>query len=148
MNKSEKSEYLHCKNCNKYYSSKSSLCNHNKKFHNINNICFSHYQPKYQPLSATTSAKNQPISAIDQPFINYDDNGVKKYCCRYCKHGYIHIQSRWKHEQKCNLNKKNDKELDLKLAKENNIRLKEEAEILRLKLKLQNSDKVDNITFQ
>ena len=27
-----------CNICNKNYSSKSSLCNHNKKFHSINNI--------------------------------------------------------------------------------------------------------------
>jgi hypothetical protein len=26
--------HLRCNLCNKYYSSKSSLCNHNKKFHN------------------------------------------------------------------------------------------------------------------
>ena len=27
-----------CEICNKKYSSKSSLCNHNKKFHNNNNV--------------------------------------------------------------------------------------------------------------
>jgi len=35
---SEQSERYTCNYCNKFYSSKSSLCNHNKKFHKyINN---------------------------------------------------------------------------------------------------------------
>ena len=58
----EKSEY-HCCICIKNYSSKSSLCNHTKKFHSKNVI--NKKVKKYQPKSADTSAENQPpISQI------------------------------------------------------------------------------------
>ena len=143
-----KSESLHCKICNKYYSSKSSLCNHNKRFHKLK----SEQSVKYQPSISQNQPKFTKISAKNQSFISYDHNGVKKYCCKFCGHMYNHIQSRWKHEKVCKKAEEDkeieNKKIELEIAKENNIRLKEEAKILQLKLKLQKSEKVDNITLK
>ena len=91
----------------------------------------------------------------------------KTYFCRKCNRPYYHIQSRWRHEQTCkeeatpientkeeappteNANKEAiQKEIELKIAKENNIRLKEEAKILKLKLKLQQSNKIEKPTLK
>ena len=70
------------------------------------------------------------------------------YKCKHCNCEYKHKQSKWKHEQNCSnieLNKLQEEnkqnELLLQLAKE-------EKEILKLKLKLQKSTKIDNITLK
>ena len=77
---------LMCIICNKKYKSKNSLGNHNRKFHTKNKPNISQHQPKYQPLSAEISAIN---------------NVTTTYKCNFCDKTYKHIQSRWKHEQKC-----------------------------------------------
>jgi hypothetical protein len=125
-----------CNICNKYYSSYKSLWNHNKKFHNINSK---------SSVSQSKSTVSQSKSVVS---LNIPNDKI--YKCKYCNCEYKHKQSRWKHEQKCNitnleLNKiqeeNKQKELLLQLAKE-------EKEILKLKLKLQKSTKVDNITLK
>jgi hypothetical protein len=78
-----------CNICNKNYASQSSLCNHNKKFHNNNN----------------KSIISQ-ISTNDKSNINV----IKEYDCRYCNKSYNHFQSRWKHEQSCKI--KNDNKIE------------------------------------
>jgi len=80
-----------CQYCNKEYKSSASRCNHIKKYHNQSDISQTDdHQPKNQP-------KNQPEN---------------KYKCSKCEKTYKHIQSRWKHEQKCkeNINKNIDLE--------------------------------------
>ena len=116
-----------CNICNKQYSSYKSLWNHNKEFHKNNNI---------------------KVLNNSEKVLNNSEN-VKKYNCKYCNIQFLNVKTRWSHEQKCKIscNEKNQKELELLLAKENNIRLKEESRILKLKLKLQQADKVDNITL-
>jgi len=116
-----------CNICNKQYSSYKSLWNHNKEFHKNNNI---------KVLNNSEKVLN-------------NSEKVKKYNCKYCNIQFLNVKTRWSHEQKCKIscNEKNQKELELLLAKENNIRLKEESRILKLKLKLQQADKVDNITL-
>ena len=117
----EKSEY-HCSICIKNYSSKSSLCNHTKKFHskNVN-----------QSLSVETSINNQP-SSVETSIDNQPSSVFTFYTCRFCKKEYKHIQSRWKHEVKCKFENENKKE------KENIMNLKNELfekaqEIVELK---------------
>ena len=132
----EKSEY-HCCICIKNYSSKSSLCNHTKKFHSKNVI--NKKVKKYQPKSADTSAKNQPsISQI---------SAFTFYACRFCKKEYKHIQSRWKHEVKC----KEENEIH-KIKEENEILRRERdqknQEIIKLQKKLLSSKRLDNKTFK
>ena len=120
-----------CNICDKVYASKSSLCNHNKKFHSENN--------KNSPQMIDVS----PVKIVKSP--NYD--------CRYCNKEYNNKNSRWSHEQKCkNIIKEmslldtmreatKQKQIDLELKKE-------EAAILRLKIKLAQSDKVENVTLK
>ncbi len=145
-----------CKICNKSYSSHSSLCNHNKKFHQNNNI-------EIQISSSKVVHSNPVSSPISNPQSNPTTNELDKkeilYSCRYCTKQYSNRQNRWKHEQKCNIINENNLELDkikeetkqkeveLLLKKEERLLKKEEARILQLKLKLQQADKVDNITL-
>jgi hypothetical protein len=106
----DKSEYsFYCNKCNKYYKSKSSLCNHNKKFHQL-------YQPNI----------NQ-ISTINSPIIN--QISTKKYICKYCNKSYNINQSKWKHQKKCKLN--NNINTDI-LTQENNQLKKENLELKEL----------------
>ena len=60
MNKMNNS--FQCMQCNKYYSSKSSLCNHNKKFHN---------------LQVLKSSDEIPINSDNIPI----NSELKKYIC-------------------------------------------------------------------
>jgi hypothetical protein len=53
------------------------------------------------------------------------------------------VQSRWKHEKKCKEVNDKNKQLELKLQL-----AKEEKEILKLKIKLENSKKLDIISFK
>jgi hypothetical protein len=117
---------IKCNICNKVYSSKSSLCNHNKKFHNEN-------------INKTDNSMKKTDNSMKKT-----DENIKNYNCRYCNKEYNNKNSRWSHEKICKikLNKSTeDKKLELLIKKE-------EAKILKLKIKLQNSDKVDNITLK
>ena len=107
--------YFKCDICNKNYKSKNSLGNHNRKFHSGNQSNISHDKPKNQ----------HPINQIS----------ACKYTCKYCNKKYKHIQSRWKHEQKCKINYNNEKEI---LQKENLELKKELKEIKEQMLDLMN----------
>jgi hypothetical protein len=119
-----------CNICNKNYSSKSSLCNHNKKFHSINNNIIAHMSTIIAPIS-TIIAHNT-------------------HNCKYCNKIFTRNYSVIRHEQKCKV--KPDKNIEQKKIEleEKKILLelkKQEATILRLKLKLEKSNKIDNITL-
>jgi hypothetical protein len=73
----KKNEQNFCKLCLKNYASKSSLCNHNKKFHSMKN-------------------NNIPNNQI----------------CNYCKKGFSHPNSRWRHEKTCKEKARIEKEKD------------------------------------
>jgi hypothetical protein len=124
---------LNCKICNKKYKSYQSLWNHNNKFHNVNN----------NKLQSNISLN----AAIDKS----SDQSIKQheYKCQYCNKNYKHFQSRWKHEQKCKLiDNKNMIDKDIELEKIKLQLAKEEKAILQLKLKLEKSNKIDNITLK
>jgi hypothetical protein len=76
-----------CKICDKKYSSASSLCNHNNKFHS---------EVSQSKVSQNTDCDQSKVSQL------------KIYTCSYCGNNYKHKQSRWSHEQKC----KNKDDLD------------------------------------
>ena len=120
-----------CNICNKQYSSYQSLWIHNKKFHVIRNT-------RMTPIVTNTDTKM--VSNIT----------IKCYNCKYCNKNFNHRQNKYQHEKKCKIDtteidklkeSKEIKKLELQLAKE-------EAKILQLKLKLQNSTKIDNITLK
>jgi len=134
-----------CNICNKQYSSYKSLWNHNKEFHKIKNVNV--------PISS-----NKVLMTSNKVPINSNTH-LNNYKCRYCDNIYDKVKTRWAHEQKCKNIKQNNLELDkikeetkqkeveLLLKKEERLLKKEEARILQLKLKLQQADKVDNITL-
>jgi hypothetical protein len=113
-------KYL-CKLCNKIYVSRQSLWNHNNKYH------IEIKSPKIISNQLTSSALNQQESAQNQL------NG--KIICKYCNLEFRHIQSRWRHEQKCKLIEKQSttiKESDIVELKKENAEIKSMlAEILK-----------------
>jgi hypothetical protein len=80
MKKINKKSEFTCIICNKCYSSQSSLCNHNKKFHTNNNT------------NCTSKCTSKCTSNINK--------------CKYCFKNYSSRQNKWNHEQKCK-NKEN-----------------------------------------
>lgn len=135
-----KSEYR-CDICIKYYASRSSLCNHNKKFHNINSI---YCNGKVTESNGKIAESNGKVTVIITDKVNPN-------CCKYCNKLFKSKQNKYEHQKKVcepkfNENKKcqeelQKKELELKLKKS-------EAKILELKLKLEQSSKPDNMTLK
>ena len=138
----------YCNVCNKQFSSKSSLCNHNKRFHSKKNT-----ESTYNQLLQTTA---QLLSTNNkQKTINIMQPKLQSYPCRYCNKEYSIIQSRWKHEKNCKEKKNKEREeaaekekkeieskiLQLQLKKEEAKSKQEEFRILKLKLQLQKSEK-------
>jgi len=107
---------IKCYTCNKKYKSKNSLGNHNRIFHPRNKPNISLHQPKYQQKVTIDKPKYQPNSVQND-----------KFKCNFCDKEYKHIQSRWKHEQKCKLQYNNEKEI---LRKEN-LELKKELKEMK-----------------
>jgi hypothetical protein len=131
-----KSEYR-CDICNKYYASKSSLCNHNKKFHKLYDNNGSH-----NVVIGSHSGSHSVVIS--------EQNSNNLLSCKYCNRLFQNRSNRWRHEIKCvityNENKKSQdeiktKELELKLKKS-------EAKILELKLKLEKSTNPDIMTLK
>ena len=131
------SSRLHkCEICIKEYSCYKSLWNHNKKFH----------------TNSVIQCIPNVVNSIPQR-----SPEIIKYTCKNCKKEYSSRQNRWKHEQKCNViaseldkikEETKQKEIELLVKKEQNLILKHEEKILRLKLKLEKSDKIDNVTVR
>jgi hypothetical protein len=78
-----------CILCNKVYSSRSSLCNHNKKFHNT-------ISKQKVNISKHTGQQKVNISKHEDIILNTD---VKS--CKYCNKIFSCKQSRWRHEKTC-----------------------------------------------
>ena len=75
----DNSEYR-CYDCNKQYSSKSSLCNHNKKFH---------YNTMKMTLNVTNTDTKTTLNVTS-----------KCYKCKFCNKKFNHRQNKYQHEQK------------------------------------------------
>ena len=91
-----------CLICDKLYSSASSLCNHNAKFHS---------NEDEKGTSKVRQKDEKGTSKVRQK----DEKGTSKvrqdtlYTCSICGNNYKHKQSRWNHEQICKNNKQDDK---------------------------------------
>ena len=81
-----------CIICNKDYASRSSLCNHNKKFHNLNVV------------QKGTSVV-LPVVVCGTPSLN------NKNQCKFCNRIFNDRSNKYKHEKICK-NKKNNNEID------------------------------------
>jgi prophage antirepressor-like protein len=125
---------FHCIKCKKYYSSQSSLCNHNKKFHSkINNT----NNNTYNTTDNTTDNTNNIIT-------------TKRYYCNKCNRDFINYQNRWKHEKICKQNSdliNSDNKLE-KIINEN-IEIKKENNEIKNMLKelLKKNCKIHAKTF-
>jgi uncharacterized C2H2 Zn-finger protein len=138
-----------CNNCGKTYSSKSSLCNHVKKFHNT-----------VVTESNGLNINNQNLGTENTIVNNtkiIESNNNNKLKCKYCNKLFKHKQNKYEHQKNvCEPKDIKNKEL-LKLKDEANqkkeelelqLKLKEKEEsILKLKLKLEKSNKIDNVTL-
>ncbi len=140
-----------CTVCNKHYSSYKSLWNHNKEFHsnkNKNNII----------IQKNITESNGFICKSNGNII---DSNVSLNC-KYCNKLFKCKQNKYEHQKKVCEPKFTSKEnIELQQIKEETkqkeeetkqkqlelLLKKEEARILKLKLKLQQADKVDNITL-
>jgi hypothetical protein len=81
----EKSEFIKsfkCNVCEKNYSSQSSLCNHNKKFHKTN-----------------ITENNGNITKTNGNITETNGNIKNKLVCKYCNKIFKHIQNRYEHEK-------------------------------------------------
>ena len=123
-----------CNLCNKFYSSYKSLWNHTNKFHN-------YCAPKCTIITqnSTENAQNSTENTLNN--------------CKYCNKSFSRNYCVIRHEKICKLKNNDNNELDKmkEETKQKEILLqlaKEEAKILQLKLKLQKSTKVDNITLK
>ena len=117
------SKSFKCNICNKFYKSKNSLGNHNRKFHFKNKPKSTENQPK--------STQNQLNSTNNQLFTH-------KYHCKYCNRGYNINQSKWKHEKTCKI-KINIEMENLQLKKQNEeLKLTFQKEINELKNQIKN----------
>jgi hypothetical protein len=106
----EQSVLCICKYCNKSYSSRSSLCNHINKFHS-NNI------DKTEDIDKSSNNIDKSSNNIDKSSDNVE-NKLKCYNCRLCNKEITNIKTRWAHEKKCKINKKEELTTIIELKKE------------------------------
>ena len=110
-----------CKVCNKKYKSYQSLWKHNKKFHN-NNVIIGN---QIETNAETTGNQNKKNLLV----------------CRFCKKEFNHRNNRWRHEKSCKDTNKPNIEIQLQLSQKEN-------EILKLKLKIEKSNKMHPKSFK
>jgi hypothetical protein len=128
-----------CNICNKEYASQSSLCNHNKKFHQNNNINNNIVNTDVNNVNTNVNIVNTNVNNVNKIILCNKCNKI--FTSRQAKSLHIKKYCKIFNNELEKLDKENkQKELELLLKKE-------EAKILQLKLKLQKADKVDNITL-
>ncbi len=104
-----------CRMCDKVYSSASSLCNHNKKFHNTIKIKKDHTPINIKEEHASINKKQHiPINKEEQT--DNINHKIKTYDCCFCNKSFKMRQYRWKHQKTCK-------------KKEENIKYKEKMEV-------------------
>jgi hypothetical protein len=111
-----------CELCNKNYKDKSGLWYHNNKYHLIPDN-------KMQTFDNIPDNKMQTFDNKKEIFNNR--------ICKFCNKVFSHRNSRWKHEQKCNIKINNDQIMELKKELTNEIK-----EVRELKEQLK--EKINN----
>lgn len=110
-----------CKICNKKYKSYQSLWKHNKKFHNTLN-------PQPTQINSNNYSHNpQPKKKI--------------YSCSFCNKILSRVDNLKRHEKSCKDTNKQNIEIQLQLTQKEN-------EILKLKLKIEKSNKMHPKSFK
>ena len=145
-----------CSFCNKIYSSMSSLCHHNQKYHSKNIVKkimknVEDCQPKHSKCQLIVEEcqikKNNPPTC---------ENCNKVFNCRSskskhkktCKPKQLDTEILLIQEEQKKLKQEeiNIKEEQKKLKQEE-INLKEEQKLIKLKLRLEKMDKIDSLTL-
>ncbi len=110
-----------CELCNKKYKSKSSLCNHNKKFHSENTHTKPHFCVEFPHKTTQNHTKSEYTINLYEN-INLED----EFQCYYCSKIFSRKDSLYRHIDKnyCKVKKKLDK----------NTKLEEENELLKSKI--------------
>jgi hypothetical protein len=108
MNENNESiKLFRCNICNKNYSSQSSLCNHNKKFHtnSVSSI-----------VSNVSSIVSNVSSIVSNVSLVVSNSNINK--CKFCSKYFNHRSSKSRHEKYCNQNNNNKSEI-IEIKKEN-----------------------------
>jgi hypothetical protein len=129
-----------CQYCNKEYSSSQSRSNHYTNIHKIISK-----QSKSIKIDPDDTGKPKITTASKSKKDVTKKENSSDYQCRFCENKYSCKQSRWKHENKCKLefkeeeeNKKKDENL-LEIKKENSemkIKIDEMMNLLQKALKI------------
>ena len=83
-----------CNICNKNYSSQSSLCNHNKKFHTKSNVAVCCGSVAVSCGSVAVCCGSVAVSCNS-------DKAAKKYVCSFCNRIFNHRSNKFNHEKIC-----------------------------------------------
>jgi len=116
MKKVNKKSEFQCKNCNKLYSSKSSLCNHIKKYHKVNttilpqNTTILPQNTTILPQNTTILPQNTTILPQNTTIFT-PTNTINK--CKYCNKILSRYDALKRHYNICNENKDENKTIDL-----------------------------------
>ena len=165
-----------CNKCNKYYKTYQTLWKHNKEFHDDKSILIQPIQNKVNnvnnnvnTVNTVNNNNNNNDNTVNNNNNNNDNtvnnnNNNKIIFCDKCNKIFTSRQAKSLHNKKYCKVSNNELDKIKEETKQNNIELdkikeetkqkelevilkKEEARILKLKLKLQQADKVDNITL-
>ena len=127
-----------CNKCNKYYKTYQTLWKHNKEFHDDKTI-----KHHINVQNVQTNVQNvQTIQSNVQSNVQIN----KSLTCEICNKVFNSRSTKSMHKKNCN-NKVSELDKEIENKKLEIILKKEETKILQLKLKLQQADKVDNITL-
>ena len=122
--KNELKKKFECKICIKNYSSHSSLCNHNKKFHNnksTNNVTISNNNVTISNDNVTIS--NDIVTSNND---NVTNNNNIIFKCLSCNKKFNNRQTKWCHQKICNNNKTIDEKSEIIEIKKEYIEIKKE----------------------
>ena len=116
---------FYCDICKKYYKSKHSLCNHNRRFHkkSVNLSQNEHFE-----------SQNEHLLSQNEHLLSQNEH----FECRYCNKNYKHIQSKNRHEKNCNKNIE-------KVLNEKCEKLEKENEELKLNFQKQMTEMKEQI---
>ncbi len=139
MNNNSVDDHI-CNVCNKKYASYQSLWKHNKEFHKIINI------------KNTQLPQNNTQLHTNNTQLPQNNTQIQKNKCLSCNKIFSRLDSLKRHEKTCKIikdtNTIKETELQLQLTKEQKELAKIEMNILKLKLKIEASKKIDTKTFK
>jgi len=132
IDKGNITDVFKCQHCDKIYKNNSGLWKHNNKYHSMSDN-------KMQTFDNIPDNKKQTFDNKKQTFNDINNNRI----CKFCNNVFSHRNSRWKHEQKCQV-KSNDQEI-MELKKELTNEIKEVRELKeQLKEKINNTQITSN----